>query len=248
MNSSANTRRDRPGAFTLIELLVVISIISLLMAMLLPALRHARKSAHGIACSSNLRQCYVGLSCYSVDHEGFVPANAMSGGTGNWHYGLGAGDYIGAKTGPVGILGGTWDVLECPSEYQYESNNGPVNTNFKSDFARTSYALNYSFSYNSNDPRRAFDLQPDNAALDEAAMLMDCVAWNNGWNPATFNWHVDDLYWWWDPYYPYRHNGRTANVAYMDGHVASVRSFALGEGPRVYTNLYDTYPDGTSFP
>lgn len=56
--------------FTLIELLVVISIIMLLIAVLLPALRRARESATAMACLSNLRQVAIGAVAYADDHQG----------------------------------------------------------------------------------------------------------------------------------------------------------------------------------
>ncbi|HEX7010938.1 MAG TPA: type II secretion system protein [Phycisphaeraceae bacterium] len=56
-------------AFTLIELLVVISIIALLVAILLPALRTARETALAIQCASQQRQLFLMTQLYSDDNN-----------------------------------------------------------------------------------------------------------------------------------------------------------------------------------
>ncbi len=59
--------------FTLIELLVVIAIISILAAMLLPALRRARETAHQVNCQSNLKQLGTATFLYTDTFQGWLP-------------------------------------------------------------------------------------------------------------------------------------------------------------------------------
>jgi prepilin-type N-terminal cleavage/methylation domain-containing protein/prepilin-type processing-associated H-X9-DG protein len=60
-------------AFTLIELLVVISIISILISILMPALGKARKSARTLTCTNLLRQYGMISEAYSAQNKGYYP-------------------------------------------------------------------------------------------------------------------------------------------------------------------------------
>ena len=65
-------------AFTLIELLVVISIISLLVSILLPALGSARKNAQAIACLSTQRQLFLAQRMYADNNNQFFAMARMT--------------------------------------------------------------------------------------------------------------------------------------------------------------------------
>jgi prepilin-type N-terminal cleavage/methylation domain-containing protein len=63
----------RRSGFTLLELLVVISVISVLIALLLPALNSARESSRTSLCRSNGRQLYFGAIYWSNDNKEYAP-------------------------------------------------------------------------------------------------------------------------------------------------------------------------------
>ena len=68
--------------FTLIELLVVISIIALLIAILLPALKKAADSAEKAQCAVNCRQVVVAIQAYATDRNGETPPSKYDLGEG----------------------------------------------------------------------------------------------------------------------------------------------------------------------
>lgn len=151
-----NSRTIR--GFTLIELLVVISIISLLIAVLLPALAKARDQARKIQCLSNIRQINVASFGYLTDNK-----NVWIRGESYNYNNLGSfnrnGDfytlyshYLGGSLGLSGSAGGldgvtlgstdlrfnTISAFICPSNVRRTSNPndpGPYN------YSRLSYAL-----------------------------------------------------------------------------------------------------------
>jgi prepilin-type N-terminal cleavage/methylation domain-containing protein/prepilin-type processing-associated H-X9-DG protein len=105
-------KKTNCSAFTLVELLVVISIIAMLLAVLMPAMSRARKTAQAITCAANMRGVGIGMFAYVADFQ-YFPASYLYPSDAGGNYSTENQD----PSHPYGYLNWTW----------YLFNNGKVN-------------------------------------------------------------------------------------------------------------------------
>lgn len=252
-------------AFTMVELLAVMAIISILAALLLPAINRARNEARILQCKNNLRQIGMAITSYSAYFDGWMPvdgdsadqANAGQVGTdliwdGITVYADGSQKhYVGA--GLTTILEykflGDPAVLFCPSD-------GSLDVGKQMDILKNKRLNVYarcSYIYRQLDCRRAADIYKGKlgslgknpgrtAAASDDEPVKAIMADRNylGWRPSFAPY---------DSTIMENHDGTTLNVLFEDGHVSSVLNNRPGTDEDLRLDMSSTTPptgtDGT---
>lgn len=119
-------------AFTLIELLVAVSIISLLIGILLPALSRSRQLGRSTACLSNLHALGQAVLMYADNQDGRLPDVGLAHG--------GSVNESAAWINAMKCELGNNDVARCPNDRSRHWLEPPAGT---TELRRLSYASNY---------------------------------------------------------------------------------------------------------
>jgi len=244
--------------FSLVELLVVISVISLIMAILLPVLATARSQACGAMCQSNLRQLFLANMGYTLENDGYyVPAAAdiMSekGGKWRWH-GVreSADEPFDPLRGPLKGYLADGKVKECP-EWGDFARGGSWNENFEQGCGGYGYNRVYLGSREWQDRQFVTIEQMEKAGWEttmtievsnpaETLMFADTAMCVEGSTLIEYSFAEPPFYvyrgrpmtgFYLSPSIHFRHRGR-AKVEWADGHSDS-RRMADFSG----TNVYD---------
>ncbi len=238
----------RRAAFTLIELMVVISIISVLSAILLPALSGAKDKARNITCVNNLRQIMTAATLYSGDNDDVLLPAEYDAGNGapyqeGWATILVNGDYITAPRSKYyySIEGGG-SVLQCPSGlYEVYQNNPTSRDDIEGMKARpyasestgtkfyvhTWYGINAALGNGKSYPFTRSPLDPEpRGEGGTSSRTLTSAATAPFRMPAFFDgfWLLNGH----DERISARHNKRTrTNLVFFDGSVETMNTFAI---------------------
>jgi len=208
--------KKRTAAFTLTALLVCIAIIGILAALIFPIIGTVKGGALRAQCSSNLRQCAMGINLYAAEHRGMAPSVTWT---------LEIQPYISAIPVKNNSDVKTAFPISCPSlpydDSAYGRSTYSMNSWLDTDHSNQNTdpatgKITYSWSM----PLRNVEAPARKIMLFDGRLASSAP----GGSQWAFN-AVKGV-----EYIDFRHNGGTANVLFVDGHVSALKQDDIRDG------------------
>ncbi len=227
--------------FTLIELLIVIAIIGMLVSLLLPSLSEARNKTKDAVCMSNLRQVGIGMTTFTLDNDGNLPAHKINNST-SW-----------MELIDVDVT----DAYLCPRVTKWVYNNGnEFKPNISTSWFRvhrgaygynafwlglSSYAAGFQSQPMARNYTKVIDCyNPSEVIMAADSSPMDGGAWSSTlwykWRKRTVGVNNEGV--------KAVHGSKqeNSNIVFIDGHVRPYKAYDINYNDSLYKDWWNPNP------